>query len=82
MATTERDQAAVSPSDCELGSLVMDIATDKVGVVMGHYGGDRVQVRPIKGGAEWDAFRVRPLTAREELSARNAARNAATRQGL
>ncbi|MEU0343334.1 hypothetical protein ABZ092_31365 [Streptomyces bobili] len=82
MATTERDQAAVSPDDCELGSLVKDTARNKVGVVMGHYGGDRVQLRPIMGGAEWDAFDVRPLTAREELNARNAARNEATRQGL
>lgn len=29
---------------------------------MGHLGADRVQLRPIGGGTEWDAFKVRPLT--------------------
>jgi hypothetical protein len=82
MATTERDQTAVSPEDCELGSLVWDIAKDLPGVVMGHHGGDRVQLRAVNGGKEWDAFRLRPLTAREELRVRNSARNEASRSGL
>ncbi|MEV7287137.1 hypothetical protein AB0O01_21640 [Streptomyces sp. NPDC093252] len=82
MATKDSDQTAVPPQDCDLGALVEDIDRDTVGVVMGHYGSDRVQLRPINGGTEWDAFTVRPLTAREELRIRNAARNAASRQGL
>ncbi|MFJ7129478.1 hypothetical protein [Streptomyces sp. NPDC098101] len=80
MATTERDRPGVPPEDCEPGALVRDIARDTIGVVMGHHGGDRVQLRPIMGGREWDAFEVHPLTAREELSARNAARNEVTRR--
>ncbi|MET8827074.1 hypothetical protein ABZX40_05890 [Streptomyces sp. NPDC004610] len=82
MATTDTDQTAVPPQDCGLGTLVKDIDRDLVGVVMGHYGSDRVQLRPINGGTEWDAFTVSPLTAREELRVRNAARNAASRQRL
>lgn len=42
---------------------------------MGRYGGDRVQLRAINGGKEWDAFKVRHLTSREELRHRLAARN-------
>lgn len=80
MATTDRDETAVSPKDCELGSLVWDITKDAPGVVMGHCGGNRVQLRPVSGGTEWDAFKVRPLTAREELRARNNARNELTRR--
>ncbi|QJD50697.1 hypothetical protein SEA_ISSMI_51 [Streptomyces phage Issmi] len=80
MATTERDETAVKPEDCELGSLMWDIRKDVPGVVMGHHGGDRVQLRPINGGTEWDAFQVRELTAREELRIRNSARNELTRR--
>ena len=82
MATSERSQATVAPEDCALGSLMKDVTRNKVGVVMGHAGGDRVQLRPVNGGLEWDAFELRCLTAREELSIRNSARNAATRMGL
>ncbi|GGJ38612.1 hypothetical protein [Streptomyces brasiliensis] len=82
MATTERDQTAVDPENCAIDSLVMDIETGKIGVVMGHHGPDRVQLRPARGGREWDAFRVRRLTPREELSVRNDIRNAISRAGL
>ena len=81
MATTDRDTKAVAPECCALDSLVMDMETSRVGVVMGHHGGDRVQLRPLNGGREWDAFRVRRLTPREELSVRNGARNARSRVG-
>ncbi len=70
------------PGTCPLGTLIKDIERDKVGVVMGHVGGDRVQLRPVGGGLEWDAFKVRSLTPREELSVRNAARNELTRRAL
>lgn len=81
MATTERDQTAVDPESGALDSLVMDMETGKVGVVMGRHGPDRVQLHPARGGREWDAFRVRRLTPREELSVRNI-RNAMSKAGL
>ncbi|MEV0926716.1 hypothetical protein AB0I99_16600 [Streptomyces spongiicola] len=59
----------------------MDIATGNAGVVMGHEGPDRVQLRPLSGGREWDAFKVRRLSAREELSARLAIQNHESRRG-
>jgi hypothetical protein len=45
--------------------------------------GTYVQLRPLDGGVERDVKPedIRPLTAREELSARLAMRNAATRRG-
>ncbi|MFE0964027.1 MULTISPECIES: hypothetical protein [Streptomyces] len=82
MATTDREQATLEPEDCKTGSVVWDIGKDKPGVVMGHLGGDRVQLREVNGGREWDAFRLRNLTAREWLSLHVAARNDATRKGL
>jgi hypothetical protein len=82
MGTTDRAETTVSPEDCELGSLTWDIGRNRPGIVMGHVGGDRVQLRPPTGGLEWDAFKLRPLTASEELTARNNARNAMTRMGL
>ncbi|MET8678856.1 hypothetical protein ABZW18_15085 [Streptomyces sp. NPDC004647] len=73
-ATNERPQ---------LGALVKDVGEgNRVGVVMG-YQGPYVQLRPVGGGKEWDAEpdRVRPLTAREELSVRLAERNEGSRWG-
>ncbi|ATI18912.1 hypothetical protein SEA_JANUS_50 [Streptomyces phage Janus] len=78
MATTERDQS-VPPQSCELGEVMWDIGKDVPGIVMGHHGGDRVQMRAVSGGKEWDALKVRPLTARERLSLHLAARNDASR---
>ena len=62
------------------GSWVRDVRRDCVAEVMAAVGG-YVQVRPLHGGVELDVKPgdLRPLTAREELSARLAARNAATR---
>ncbi|ATI18671.1 hypothetical protein SEA_AMETHYST_49 [Streptomyces phage Amethyst] len=82
MATTDRDEATLAPRDCALHSVVWDIARDVPGVVMGHHGADRVQLRAVSGGKEWDATRLRALTSRERLSLHLAARNDATKSGL
>jgi len=54
-----------------VGELAKDSGRGRIGVVMGELGG-RVQMRPIRGGLEWDAMpdNVVALIAREELSAR------------
>ncbi|MFJ9746564.1 hypothetical protein [Streptomyces chartreusis] len=75
MATTNTTGRAVPPRMLSVGTLAKDLANGKVGVVMGHEGPDRVQLRPVSGGREWDAFQVRRLTAREALSARLAIQN-------
>ncbi|MFG2962744.1 hypothetical protein ACGFZS_05590 [Streptomyces sp. NPDC048288] len=36
------------------GTLVIDIASDKLGYLMGHEG-SYVQLRPVAGGRDWDA---------------------------
>ncbi|MFE9836016.1 hypothetical protein ACFYP4_12915 [Streptomyces sp. NPDC005551] len=66
-----------------IGELAKDSASGRIGVVMGEIGG-RVQMRPVRGGREWDAMPggVVALSAREELSARLDARNANSRAGL
>lgn len=66
-----------------IGELAKDSASGRIGVVMGQIGG-RVQMRPIRGGREWDAMPggVAALSAREELSVRLAAKNGNSRVGL
>ncbi|WP_405811228.1 hypothetical protein OG729_22245 [Streptomyces sp. NBC_00210] len=66
-----------------IGELGRDTASGRIGVVMGEIGG-RVQIRPMRGGIEWDAMpdKVVPLSAREELSARLAVKNNNSRVGL
>ncbi|MFF0124138.1 hypothetical protein ACFYTG_00195 [Streptomyces mirabilis] len=66
-----------------IGELAKDSARGRIGVVMGEIGG-RVQIRPIRGGKEWDAMpdKVVALSAREELSARLAVKNGNSRVGL
>ncbi|MFD4605460.1 hypothetical protein ACFWPQ_46560 [Streptomyces sp. NPDC058464] len=66
-----------------IGELAKDTANGRIGVVMGEVG-DRLQIRPIRGGVEWDARpdNVVAPTAREELSARLAIKNANSRDGL
>jgi hypothetical protein len=61
---------------------VRDTRRNCDGVVMAAVG-TYVQLRPLDGGVERDVKPedIRPLTAREELSARLAVRNAATRRG-
>ena len=66
MATKEREQTAVPPKSLVVGSFAKDLERNKDGRVMGHLGADRVQLRPIGGGTEWDAFKVRPLTEHEQ----------------
>ncbi|MFI2348667.1 hypothetical protein ACH492_16780 [Streptomyces sp. NPDC019443] len=81
MATTERAQEATAGSgEPEVGQLVRDMTTDKVGVVMGDWAG-RYMLRPLGGGLEWDAVKVAPLSAREELSIRLAVANSGNRWG-
>ncbi|MEU0950013.1 hypothetical protein ABZ379_46285 [Streptomyces canus] len=79
MATTEKDQTAVPPKSLVVGSLAKDLERNKDGLVMGHLGADRVQLRPIGGGTEWDAFQVRPLTEDEETRLHAAPKGAAER---
>ncbi|MET7727712.1 MULTISPECIES: hypothetical protein [Streptomyces] len=69
MASNQQTRPAV-------GELAKDSATGRIGVVMGEIGG-RVQMRPVRGGKEWDAMpgSVVAPGAREELSARLAVRN-------
>ncbi|MDQ0848031.1 hypothetical protein QFZ68_007794 [Streptomyces sp. V1I6] len=66
-----------------IGDVAKDVATGRVGVIMGTAGG-RVQMRPVQGGIEWDAMpdKVTKLRAREELRARLAVRNGNSRFGL
>ncbi|MFF8028266.1 hypothetical protein ACFZDJ_45750 [Streptomyces sp. NPDC007896] len=66
-----------------IGELAKDSARGRIGVVMGEIGG-RVQIRPIRGGKEWDAMpdNVVALSAREELSARLAVENGNSRVRL
>ncbi|WP_327429996.1 hypothetical protein [Streptomyces sp. NBC_01236] len=66
-----------------IGELAKDSARGRIGVVMGDIGG-RVQIRPIRGGKEWDAIpdNVVALSAREELSARLAVKNGNSQVGL
>lgn len=63
-----------------VGSFVRDTRRQCDAVVMAAIGG-YVQLRGIDGGTEWDVKpeKIRPLTAREELSARTSARDTAVR---
>ncbi|MEU6440209.1 hypothetical protein [Streptomyces sp. NPDC047046] len=60
----------------DVGALVVDRRSGKVGVVMGHVG-TYVQLRPPRGGREWDVppADVRPPTPAEVLSAKVAVAN-------
>ncbi|WP_330166879.1 hypothetical protein [Streptomyces sp. HB2AG] len=65
-----------------VGTLAVDTARDRVGVVMDHVGG-RVNLRPLGGGREWDADpgRVRPADRADELRTRVREANAESRRG-
>jgi hypothetical protein len=71
--TPAADGHTVSP---DAGALVVDQRSGKVGVVIGHVG-PYVQLRPPRGGREWDVppEHVRTPTPTEELSAKVAAAN-------
>lgn len=64
-----------------VGDAVRDIATDRVGRVMGREG-PYVQLRPLAGGREWDAepAHLRPMSQSELLSALLAELNARSRR--
>uniref|UniRef100_A0AAU1ZUC4 Uncharacterized protein n=1 Tax=Streptomyces sp. NBC_00093 TaxID=2975649 RepID=A0AAU1ZUC4_9ACTN len=63
----------------QVGDLVWDEATRRVGRVMGNEGPHR-QLRPVGGGREWDApGPLRPATAAERLSESVALANARSR---
>lgn len=66
--------------ELEVGDAVEDTASRRFGKVMG-FVGPFVQLRPIKGGLEWDAEpgNLRRLTRAEALSAGVAAANARSR---
>lgn len=66
-----------------IGELAKDMATGRIGIVMGTIGG-RVQMRPVHGGMEWDAMPddVVALRARDELSERLAVKNYNSEVGL
>lgn len=59
-----------------VGSQAVDTKRNEVGDVMGFEGG-RIQLRPLRGGTEWDACpeHVRPATFHEVLSAKVKATN-------
>ena len=80
---TKRDGGPHMPNRPGIGDLGRDTVSGRIGVVMGEIGG-RVQIRPMRGGIEWDAMpdKVVPLSAREELSARLAVKNNNSRVGL
>lgn len=64
------------------GTVVVDEEHGQVGEVMDRLGG-KLQLRPVRGGREWEAdpVRVREATAGERLRATLAAVNAASRSG-
>lgn len=66
----------------EIGDLVFDEASRKVGEAMGNEG-PYWQLRPVGGGREWDAQGpLRPPTDAERLSAGVALANRRSRSGL
>ncbi|WP_405544220.1 hypothetical protein OG590_17360 [Streptomyces goshikiensis] len=48
------ESACEHPRDWEAGETVLDVSTGRVGRVMGHVG-PRYQLRPLRGGREWEA---------------------------
>ncbi|NDZ79162.1 hypothetical protein G3I19_11680 [Streptomyces sp. SID10853] len=78
MSTTPQPDPTTAPP--LPGTAVRDIASSRVGIVMGHEG-PWLQLRPLGGGREWDAdpARVRPVGPAELLQARVAEANARSR---
>lgn len=76
--TVQKSSAAVTPP--ELGSLVLDTATDKVGEYRGETGA-RWALRPVGGGPEWEAEpgAVEPAGTYERMRAETARQNARSR---
>ncbi|MGW2301690.1 hypothetical protein [Streptomyces sp. NPDC001809] len=67
----------------EVGDLVRDTATGRVGFYAGSASG-RWLIRAVHGGAEWEAdpADIQPATPLRELRARAAEINARSRRGL
>ncbi|MEK9520034.1 hypothetical protein ACIOMM_13350 [Streptomyces sp. NPDC087908] len=67
----------------EVGDLVRDTATGRVGFYAGSTSG-RWLIRAVHGGAEWEAdpADIQPATPLRELRARAAEINARSRRGL
>lgn len=63
-----------------IGEMVEDTGRGRIGQVMGHEG-PYVQLRPVGGGREWDAYpeKLRPATRAEALSAGVRTANARSR---
>ncbi|MGW4033363.1 hypothetical protein ACWEFL_29390 [Streptomyces sp. NPDC004838] len=69
------------PYEPETGELAKDAARNRVGRVMGKVGG-YIQLRPVKGGLEWDALAddLKPAAQSDLLSEAVAEANAQSRQ--
>ncbi|GHB60627.1 hypothetical protein GCM10010347_33350 [Streptomyces cirratus] len=67
--------------EAEVGLLLVDTRTDRVGVVMGNVG-SYVQLRPPGGGTEWDVppSALRPAEVLDELRAKVTVVNAQGRR--
>ncbi|SCK13189.1 MULTISPECIES: hypothetical protein [unclassified Streptomyces] len=81
------DGIAIEPAGAQpyvpaKGDVVHDGAIAKVGRVMDHMG-TRVQLRPLKGGREWDAYpeNLRPAVQSDLLRAAVAEANSLSRRG-
>ncbi|ELS53618.1 hypothetical protein STVIR_5369 [Streptomyces viridochromogenes Tue57] len=74
--TARNPDAVEHTASPTVGAVMVDQRNGKVGVVMGHVG-PYVQLRPPRGGREWDVppEDVRPPTPTEELSAKVAVAN-------
>ncbi|GAB3950187.1 hypothetical protein [Streptomyces sparsus] len=79
-----RERSTPSIGDvASVGDAVRDIASERVGRVMGREG-PYVQLRPLAGGREWDAEPgdLRPMSQSELLSALLTELNARSRRTL
>ncbi|MGY5131307.1 hypothetical protein ACWGJW_02605 [Streptomyces nigrescens] len=79
LAMQIREEDTEAPYSPAMGEVVWDSDRDRVGTVMGHEG-PCYQLRPLKGGVEWDARNIAPMSQTEVLSARVAVANARTRE--
>ncbi|KPI30518.1 hypothetical protein OK074_6676 [Actinobacteria bacterium OK074] len=66
----------------DIGTIAKDTRNGKVGRVMGHVG-RYIQLRPLKGGLEWDVppEHVEPATTSDTLSAAVAEANTRSQRG-
>ncbi|MFF0449085.1 hypothetical protein ACFYT4_22210 [Streptomyces sp. NPDC004609] len=83
MQTTDSEAMPAYPSEPRPGQVVWDAARDRVGRVMGTVGG-YVQLRPLRGGREWDAHPedLRPAVQSDAMSKELAEVNCRSREVL